>query len=301
MIHVVDATIRAALLASVPGLTDARIGFQPPDADWRGRMVNVADTSINVHLALIDEDAGLRSNAVRREPVSGVLSLRRAPERVRLHYILSAWSPASDSPQTPATENEHALLGAVLAGLFASSPLNAFRVLPAAEALALPEAFRQDLPTTVAHDDEALRLGEFWSTMGRPQAWKPVVSLVVTMPVVSAPTPVGGIVETVFADLFLGTGIDAQPLPEERVLAVGGAVTAAGSPAPCAVVRLRGAPGSPTDGLADDTVADGLGQFSFSGLRAGEYRLQATHPSHPTPPPVPVTLPLAGGHVDLNL
>ncbi|GAA1061413.1 Pvc16 family protein [Agromyces bracchium] len=300
MIDVIDDTIRSALLATVPGLTGQQIGFQPPDAEWRAGLSGAQGTSVNVHLATIDEDSRYRSNAVHREIVNSATTVTRAPERLRLRYLISAWHSASEAPQTPATQFEHRMLGAVAAGLFACAPLNPYRLLPAVQALALPDAFRDDLPTAIA-EDEMLRLGEFWGTMGRPQAWKPVITLAVTMPIVPATTPVDGVVETILADLVLGTGLEADPLPEERILVVAGVVTAAGAPVSGAVVHLRGTPGGATQGLTQDEIADHEGRFDFSGLRAGEYRLQAVHPSHPTPPPVAVVLPLVAGHVDLNL
>jgi hypothetical protein len=186
MIHLVDKILRLGLLAMVPGLTTQQIGFQPPDNDWRSRVGTIQGVSLNVYLAEIAEDRGLRTNARHLEIQDGVAFSSGAPERIRLHYAISAWSHVKDALQVTATETEHALLGVVLAGLYRTAPINATRLLPYADVIALPGELQGDLPTQIAPPDGFPRLAEFWGTMGRPQAWKPVINLMVTAPITLA-------------------------------------------------------------------------------------------------------------------
>jgi hypothetical protein len=299
MIDLVDTILAKTLLATVPGLSASQIGFQPPDADWRARVGGITGISLNVHLATIAEDRPLRTNAVHRETIAGQTQVLHAPERVRLHYIISAWSQGKDSAQVAATQAEHALLGRVLTALYRVAPLNASRTLSAADIAALPEALRDDLPTSIAPQEVGQRLGEFWSTMGRPQAWKPVIDLFVTMPVVPPTQQAGGIVETILADSFATSG-NGVALATERTLAIGGLVhSMIAGPIPSSVVELHGLAGGPADGLRDSTLTDSAGHFAFAGLAPGTYEISFSHPQHPTQLPVLVTVPLASGHVDL--
>lgn len=305
MIPAVDSMIRT-LLTRAAGTPTPLIGLQPPDGDWAQRVSSfrVNDepvTCLNAYLADVRENRRLRTNAESFRSDVGGTTRTRAPMRVDLHYLISAWHPRPDSDSVPATAYEHALLSQVVAE-FAITPLNSDLLLTTAQSALVPDAMRSvDLPLSLLPVDGFPRLGEFWSAMGRSSPWRPTCYVVVTMPVATPSTPVGGIVEAVFADMFLGTGMDAEVLPDDHVLGLGGVVSSGGAPLPGAAVQLRGVPGGAADGFAEDTIADDDGRFAFSGLRAADYRLLPFHPSRPTLPPVEVTLPLAGGRIDLVL
>jgi hypothetical protein len=303
VIHLVDRILRLGLLAVVPGLTDQQIGFQPPDQDWRTRVGTVQGVSLNVYLAEISEDRALRSNARHVEYTEGVAFATAAPERVRLHYVITAWSHAKDTPLVFATEAEHALLGAVLAMLYRTAPISATRLLSYAEIMALPEELRGDLPTRIAPPDGFPRLAEFWGTMGRPQAWKPAINLFVTAPIVYQPDHIGGIVDTILADFGISEDPIAPPAARERLLVVGGVVLDARPPHNLAPLPVAGArvdllePGGVHRARVSTNPS---GEFAFDGLAPGTYQLAYSATGIPAHGPVPVTVPLAAGPVHLE-
>jgi hypothetical protein len=138
--------------------------------------------------------------------------------------------------------------------------------------------------------------------MGRPQAWKPAINLLVTAPIVFAPDHVGGIVDTILADFGLGAEEIAPPMVQERLLVVGGVVLDARPPNNVAPVPVAGArvdllePG----GQARARVTtDPSGQFAFDALPPGTYQLAYSKPGIPAHLPVPVTVPLAAGPIRL--
>jgi hypothetical protein len=194
---------------------------------------------------------------------------------------------------------EHTLLSRVIAEL-AATPLNSDLLLTAAQAATIPESMRStDLPSRLLPIEGFPHLGEFWASMGQGQSWRPACYLVVTMPVAPEPHDIGGIVETIFADFTSDPGPYAVPLAGAGVLVVGGVVRSAAGVVAHASVELRGRPGGPADGRRDATFSDADGHFSFGGLPPGSFDLVYSHPTHPTPPPVTVSVPLASGHVDL--
>jgi hypothetical protein len=302
MIHLVDKILRLGLLAMVPGLTTQQIGFQPPDNDWRSRVGTIQGVSLNVYLAEIAEDRGLRTNARHLEIQDGVAFSSGAPERIRLHYAISAWSHVKDALQVTATETEHALLGVVLAGLYRTAPINATRLLPYADVIALPGELQGDLPTQIAPPDGFPRLAEVWGTMGRPQAWKPVINLMVTAPIVHDPEHIGGIVDTILLGYGVGPDPTVPATVEERLLVVGGVVldgrpphNLVPVPVAHAVVELRRATGEPLYSVTSTPN----GQFVFDALAPGTYQLGFAADGIAAAPPVPVTVPLATGPVRL--
>ena len=256
-------------------------------------------TCLNAFLADLRENRTLRTNAVARETNGGVVTVRRAALRVDLHYLISAWHSADDSDQVPATMFEHALLSRVVAAM-SFTRLNSDLLLSAAQVAGIPEVMRSiDLPVELLPIEGFPRLGEFWTSMGQGRPWRPACYVVVTMPVAPEPHEGGGIVETILTDLSDTVGPYASPLPDAGVLAFGGVVSSPNGPVAGAVVALHGRPGGPAAGCRDLTRSGADGRFSFAGLPPGSYDVVFSHPSHPNQPAVPVTVPLATGHVDL--
>jgi hypothetical protein len=201
VIDTVDLVLRQTLLARVSGLDSTHIGFQPPDEDWRSHVGGSAQgVFLNCFLAELREDRRLRQG-VRNGGVpaaEGAVVHRRTPVRVRCQYLMSAWNAARDSPQVAATEQEHALLGAVVAALVVADPLVPADVLTPQQLADVPEPLREGpLPVDLLPVDGFVKMAEFWGTMGRPAAWKPVVPVTVTVPVPDPGKPVGGLVRSV--------------------------------------------------------------------------------------------------------
>jgi hypothetical protein len=143
---------------------------------------------------------------------------------------------------------------------------------PADPRLALwPAPFRDvELPTTVLTEGFG-KLSEFWTTMGQDARWKPVIHLVVTIPVALARELAGALVTTTITD-YQQDGVVATA---ETWLNIGGHVerVVAGNAVsvPAAWVRIETMPGVPLGFAETDTA----GRFVFDQLRAGQYRLRA--------------------------
>jgi hypothetical protein len=293
VIGAADAILRRVLRTGVPGLTDDKISFQPPDDVWRQRVGSNAGVSVNVYLAEIEEDRKLRTNARDRVVESGLVHERRAPERLRLTYLVSAWNAVEDSPANAATEAEHDTLSFVVQALYRAAPLNAARVLAPAQLALVPAGMREvDMPTTIAGHETPEKLSHFWGTMGKIHPHKPVVGVMVTVPVTYPESVVDGVVLTI--DTGLGP---------DRLVEVGGHVLdAIGpnalSPLPVAgaIVELTTAAGRRAAG----TRAGADGSFVVDGLPPGSYELTFAADGYPLPPPVPITVPTpTGGSIEL--
>lgn len=297
MIDSLDLVIRHTLLADIPALA-GRIGFQPPDDRWRQRVGAAPGIWLNCALVDLREDRKNRQSdfRVERDP------LRRIHPHflMRCHYLLSAWNSAKDSDAVAATEQEHGLLGRVVATLVERAPLEPASVLVPAELASLPAAWREiSLDTDVLPAEGFPKIAEFWGTMGRSAPWRPVSWLVVTVPIASTPTPFDDVVTTVM------TSLGQQPAGAwESFLSIGGLVLDgsgphAGAPVPVdeAIVTASDTAGRPL--ARAFTSYDG--RFVLDGLTAGTYRLTARAAALPPLAPVDVTLPApAAGPFELQ-
>lgn len=192
MINLFDNLLRQLLLSQIAELTDeAQVRFEPPNTDWRTYVSNLTvggnpANALNLYLADLRENRKLRSNERVRSVENGIVSEEPAPARLDCHYLISAWSPAQPAAAIEPTLDEHRLIYQAAAVLFQHTPFNPSRVYPAGSATlnAWPEAFRdQDLPAMVLPVEGFNKLAEFWSGMGQGTVWKPVIYLIVTLPV----------------------------------------------------------------------------------------------------------------------
>jgi hypothetical protein len=274
MLRRLDLLLRDVLRDALPVLaSDDQVRFQPPDATLRADVLNLNDLALDVYLVELRENRKLRTN--ERSPVfeDGFVHLEPAPALVDCHYLISAWSPAQ--PALEPALDEHALLYEAAAVLFQNAPLNPSRVYPpGAPALAAwPERFRRtDLPTALLPPEGFAKLSEFWTTMGQDSRWKPVLHLVVTLPVVLVRELAGFMVTTRITDYRIaglretaevwmqigGHVLTRNPQPGEPPLAVAGAW-----------VEIEPAAG----GVTRRTRTNALGRFTFGRLRADRYRL----------------------------
>lgn len=275
MIHILDTLLRDLLLDRVAQLTDeSQVRFQPPDEDWRTYVSTLTvgglpANALNIYLFDLRENRRLRSNARERLVDNGIASEQAAPNRVDCHYVISAWSPASLTPATEPTLDEHALLYEALAVLMQHAPLNASRIyLPASpELAAVPELIRAaDLPTDIAPAEGFGKLSEFWGGMDADARWKPVIYLVVTLPVLLLPEIVGPLVITKQIRL------EAIDLPGTQQIwfQIAGTVRDGNTADP-----IPGADVSLVE-LVLESVTDENGRFTLTMIPAGAYTLRAT-------------------------
>src|SRR3954449_12440055 len=101
MIDVFDNLLRHLFLTRIDEIKDeSQVRFQPPNDDWRTYVKNLnvlgkPVNALNVYLADIRENRILRSNERVREVNNFTLTDRPRPRRMDLHYLISAWSPAT--------------------------------------------------------------------------------------------------------------------------------------------------------------------------------------------------------------
>ncbi|MGW1997814.1 Pvc16 family protein [Embleya sp. NPDC001921] len=292
MIDILDLIIRETLIAGVPGLTSARIGFQPPDDDWRQRVG--ASTGVWVNCALVDlrEDRTLRQNIRKRITTGSVTVERREPARICCHYLITAWNAAKDSAQMPATEQEHTVLGAVLAVLLDADPMVASAILTPEQLARVPATLREaELPVEVVPPEGFTKLAEFWGTVGRATSWRPAVYLIVTMPVPEPDRRIDGVVHTVL------TSYDAEPPggddgTAEQLADVGGLVLDATGGPPVPVPDADVVLDDPAGLVVVARVrSDDDGRFVLVGIPPGEYRARVTAAGLPPPAPQAVRVP----------
>ncbi len=277
MLVLLDHLLRDLFLARVPQITaQAQVRFQPPDQALRAFVTALNDEVISVYLAEVRENRELRSNAADRADQLGEVWEQRAPERLDCHYLISAFSPAQAAPMGPEpTEVEHELLYDVAAALLLEQPLNPSRLYASTspEYAAWGNQVGEDLPTRVAPESGFDKLGEFWSSMGQAERWRPPIHAVVTVPVLMAQRQVGPMVTTSITEFR----IDGAASSTETMVQIGGHVRdgTASNPTPVegAWVRLE----TSTGALLQYTSTDVDGRFTFLRLSPaqGHYRLHA--------------------------
>lgn len=277
MLRQLDELLRDVLLANTALATSAQVRFQPPDAQLTSDVQNLNQMVLNVYLVELRENRKLRSNSKRDSLVNGFVHTTWAPERMDCHYLASAWSPAQLAPGIEPTVDEHALLYETATALVLAGQLNPSRFYtPVDPKLALwPQQFRDiDLPTQVLSVEGFGKLSEFWTSMGPGGRWKPVIHLVVTLPL-AVVTSVSGPMVTTSLSRFQ---IDHLPMTAEVFANIGGHVRQpnsdpSGPPlieVPGAWVRIETMAGVPVG--SERTTTEG--RFLFDRLRPGQYLLR---------------------------
>ena len=289
MIDYLDGLLSELFVTKVPGLTPAQISFNAPDQDWRNLIAGMAAMTLNVYLVELYQDLDRRSNETFTSSVGGIVQRRRAPERLRCRYLISAWSPAKANPLTDPAIEEAVLLYDVAQALIDNVPLDATAIYAPGP---LPAGFPDDmlepiLPAVVAPSEPFPKLADFWMRMDT--IWRPVVDLIVTMPVAYAERPAGPPVTTLFAEF----GTVEHPALEELV-AIGGVVrlTPGDAPVPGAWVRLVE--------LNGPRRATQRGSSSSAGSAAGRTRSRRA-PSRTRTVTRSIDVPSLSGEYDLHL
>jgi hypothetical protein len=276
-----------------------QVSFQPPDGTFRADVPNHPPAMLDVYLVDLRENRALRSNERLRQLVNGSVQLDVAPDRIDCHYLISAWTATQPAAGLDPALEEHALLYEVADSISARAPLNPTRFYPVGDPRLgnWPLAFQDvDLPTALLPPEGFSKLSEFWTTMGSDMRWKPVVYLVVTLPLARVSEVAGPPVTTMMTDYRL-TGVATSSAIWTEI---GGEVrrtVAPGVTAPLADAWVR------IETLAGVTLqlgrSDADGRFRFGMQRPGTYRLVARAVGLTPDRQRVVTIPSDTGEYDL--
>ena len=149
MIHDLDATLKELLVQKMPlDLSAVDVSFDMPNREWSGRVVK---PTLNLFLYDTRENHELRSNQRGLVRNGAVGSERRAPVRMDLTYLISAW--------TTDVSDEHQLLGRVLTTLLR------FPLLP--DDVLKGSLLAQPLPVQawIAQPERTPNPWDFWGNM----------------------------------------------------------------------------------------------------------------------------------------
>lgn len=284
MLDDVDIALRALFKARMrslgaPGMvTDEQVGIAPPDHAWQGDLKHLhTRRALNVYLVDMRENRALRSNDRIADGQPAAVRLEPAPVRIDCHYLISAWSPSTD--RKTKTLDEHEVLA------------EALEVLVDEQAIAVDGI---ELPTQIVPPGGFPKLAEFWGTMGEEHRWRPVILLILTIPVRSRTELLGPPVTTRIAEYRQ----DHAPESAESRIQIGGHVfDSAGVGVAGAWVQLEDLAGQPV--LAARS-RDG-GEFDFLDVARGNYRLRARSPLHAEGTSAPLAVPALDGHYDVVL
>ena len=285
MIDPLNDILRDLIQSRIAALAaPTQVCFEPPDDAWAHGVATAGEERLNIYLYDLRENRKLRTNERTRTPQDGWYLETHFPPRLDCHYVITAWSPAVFNPGTvEPTKDEHVRLYEVLAVLMRHRPLAAREVyapgipIPSGRTIAAVPAplATDDLPLEAVAPDDVRHLGDFWTTMRR--VWKPVLELVVTIPVVWAEDPVAqAVVTTVLGDYGIWGGGAMTLTSPERLLTIGGHVLQ-GTP-PLAVtgawVQLVGLAPVDLQAINRRAITSAQGQFRFDRLHPGLYRLR---------------------------
>jgi hypothetical protein len=299
MLRLLDKLLRDILVKAAIGLATGQVRFDPPAKGWTS-LTPAGQIALNIYLVDLRENRKLRSNERMRDIANGLVVEEPAPARLDCHYLISAWDSSTATPGDEPSLKEHELLYAVATVFFQEGSLNPSRTYPSNPPTSNPNHwpgrfFDIDLPIAVASAEGFPKLAEFWGTMGQDYRWKPVLYLVVTVPVALVREVAGPMVTTRIIE-YRQAG---RPETAEVWIQIGGHVLDAtvNPPVPVAGawVRLETAAGEPLQ----TTESDQLGRFTFGDLRAGRYKLR-TRVVRLGELELPIDVPSLTGEYDLR-
>lgn len=243
-----DETIKA-ILVEAGGLdpTQIDVSFEIPNREWSA---GIARPTINCYLFDIRENRELRQSGmqVERNGEGGPVR-RRAPLRLDLTYLITAW--------TRAVEDEHRLLWHAL------QTLMRFATLPEEQLKGALRGHTLPLHARLAQGDGVLKSpGEFWTAL--ENQLKPSLSYTVTLAVDRETLFAGPPVLTAYTGL---RQLDVAGQGSGEVRIGGVARTPAGEPVAGAEVFV--------DGHGRPAITDGEGRFTLRVPAAGPYTLVA--------------------------
>lgn len=174
MIQDLDDTIKELLVQKVPidtAVTD--ISFDMPTGEWETALTK---PTVDVYLYDVRENHELRSNERYLSRAGGYGTETRAPHRIDLTYLITAW--------TTDVSDEHRLLGGML------NTLLRYPIIP--EEVYKGTIVNQSLPlhAWIAQPDRTPNVWDFWGSLG--SRLKAGISYMVTLAVEPfAPEEVG--------------------------------------------------------------------------------------------------------------
>jgi uncharacterized protein DUF4255/carboxypeptidase family protein len=294
LIDYLDTMLRQLCLDQID--STLLVGFQAPDVAWRTSLPPDKN-ALNIYLADLRENRVLRTLDRYRTYVNGQVSEAPAPRRVDCHYLVSAWSPVKVTPTLDPTLDEHALLHQFATVMANADPLVAGAIFGSA---GLPAGFpallaNYQVPVTLLPPDGFTKLGEFWNSMEEQQPWRPVIYMVLTVPLSLNLMNTGPMVTTLTATLLQ----TVAPGSTETLIEIGGTVSDSQvppQPVSGAFVQLRSAAGASLQTMQSDTS----GRFFFTGLTPGPYQLRGSSVGFP-PTARAITVPSPSGEYDLQL
>jgi hypothetical protein len=303
VIDQLDILLRKLITSTVPGFSsDDQVRFQPPDEDWRTyvKTTTIGGNPANfLDLYLVDlrENRKLRDNSRIQTIQNGDVIETPAPRRVDCHYLISAWSPADITPAIEPTLDEHAILYEVAASLSLNDPLIPTQIYaPGPVPPTFPPGFTDsEMPIALVPPEGFIKLAEFWGTMGEKHRWKPVVYLIVTLPILPTAWLAGPMVTTSFAEMLM-TGVSVSA---ETMIQIGGTVSDSQvPPQPVASVWVELL--TPLNVRVQLAQTDAQGHFTFLRVPPGPWQLRASSPGF-TVVTRPISVPSPTGEYDLQL
>lgn len=172
------------LIREIPALAK-HLFFDPPSQAFV-QQLPADKTSLDVYLVDVRENRRLRTTERTRHRNGSTIVESRPPTWIDAHYLISAWDPSRDASDTEKTLREHELLQTVAAALFGKEPLTPLSVhtqITDPLLKAWPVDFRNtELPFQILPPEGFNRLSDFWTSMGQGSAWRPVIYLIVTLP-----------------------------------------------------------------------------------------------------------------------
>lgn len=300
MLDSIDNMLRQLFITNVPSITSPlQVRFQPPDDDWRSYVSTLGQVALNVYMTELKENREKRSCGRIRQTSQGVVNEKPLPRYVDVHYLITAWDPATPQPAVEPTIVEHELLWNVTVALMDADPLTPSKVyFP----LSLPPGFPTliqdaELPTLILPPDGFGKHAEFWGTMpGQNHPWRPAVILVLTLPVVQPVISSEPMVTTRITQYRVAP--DGTSL--EMWAEIGGTVFDATVVPPVEMPGVWVAIFDAAGTQLASTTTDAQGRFIFNQLRPGNYQLQFVSSSRPAQPPRNITVPSPTGEYSLQ-
>lgn len=263
MLNTLDNILKAVLDRDWGTSTKPGFYFEPPDEGWSTKTGGSADPKLNIYLYEVTENRNFRRaewDVIEQSDHSYVSS--HPPVYFDCHYLLSAWSPITETETASAVLEEHGILSDAIRVILRNPDVS-----PAALGIVDGGTVLQQahIYLTVASPETPRVLNDFWSTMKQP--WRLAVPVIITAPLDllrdAEPAPM----VTTFIQRYANI---ASTTVDERIQ-IGGMVVRDdnGLPLLGAKVQRRSVSGN----VLKEIMTDSQGRYSFAGLNRGNIRL----------------------------